>query len=133
MSDHEDDGSYYAAVGVVYKRPLRVPKEDGTENIKLGFPVCVLCDGVSDDGAAEIAEALNKRHYDSPGERHLPELLEALREVERNFQLDGGACGLCGADGKHVRHFRDAHEPWCPMHTVWDALDAAGGAGSART
>ena len=50
------DGTYYASGRAVYKKPVRTPTK-----WVCGFKVCVLCEGVSDDGAAEIAEALNER------------------------------------------------------------------------
>lgn len=52
MSDM--DGSYFAIGRDVWRRPLRSPT-----GISMGFRVCRLHDGVSDDGAQEIADALN--------------------------------------------------------------------------
>lgn len=50
----EFDGRYYAKHRAVYRAPLRSPT-----GISMGFCVCELCDGVDDDGAQEIADALN--------------------------------------------------------------------------
>lgn len=50
----ERDGRYYAKGRAVLRAPLATGA--GT---RMGFTVCELSDGVDDDGAREIAEALN--------------------------------------------------------------------------
>lgn len=50
------DGRYYADGRSVYRQPKRNP---GTGGLTMGFRVCDLADGVSEEGAQEIADALN--------------------------------------------------------------------------
>lgn len=50
-----NDGSYYAKGRTVFKSPI-----DSATGTTMGFAVCDLRDGVSEDGAQEIADALNR-------------------------------------------------------------------------
>lgn len=53
-----DDGSYYSSGRTVWRSPHRKPHEGG-ESISLGFSVCELSDGLNDEAAEVIANALN--------------------------------------------------------------------------
>lgn len=56
---------YYVKDRVVWKRPIGTRTRTGM-SYTLGFPVCELCDGVTDDVASAIAAALNTVEPASP-------------------------------------------------------------------
>lgn len=51
---HFDDGRYYAKGNVVYKSPVKHPKENGSTSYSLGFPVCTASEYVSAENIVAV-------------------------------------------------------------------------------
>jgi hypothetical protein len=70
------DGSYYAEGRAVFRHPLQ-----SATGISMGFRVCELSEGVNDEGAQEIADALNAADRLTPIEASAA--ADALRSIPR--------------------------------------------------
>lgn len=101
------DGSYYAKGNAVFRHPLR--RATGTS---MGFCVCELAPGVNDDGAREIAKALNMADASAA-------MLTALKSL-----TDGDAEYV----GNQIRITCDDHgDAIMRMWKAREAVQAAGG------
>jgi hypothetical protein len=55
----DTDPLYYAKGDTVYKRPVYKRNGNGTQDISIGFPVCVMHDVVGQEAAETVAELMN--------------------------------------------------------------------------
>lgn len=95
------DGSYYAKDRAVWRNLLRSPT-----GISMGFRVCVLSDGVSDDGAQEIADALNlKDAIPAPPPAPPPVAIPKSSETSAKARMFAGAVGANMPDDKEAFGF----------------------------
>lgn len=73
---------YYAKDGVVWKAPVETVNEDGTKSISIGFPVCIMHDCVSADGAEAVAELLNLGARAKAMQNRPPPVVSGLQDKE---------------------------------------------------
>jgi hypothetical protein len=91
-------GSYYAKGRSVWRSPEKTPN-----GFKMGFRVCDLSDGVEDDGAQEIADALNA--HDLEDQRDALQAENArLRDVLEWYGEQARLCRLIHSEGDTGRN-----------------------------
>jgi hypothetical protein len=84
-------GAAYEAKGlVVHKLPVSTPKANGTTSVSVGFPVCTVTEWVGEEGAATVAELLNRADADQAKIAALTEALELVRADFRGRTQTGG-------------------------------------------